>query len=199
MSLINLTLNDIPENIINILTEDGYKITDSKMRILKSYIINKAYYNKLFRNESNTQNTITDFASFNKTYNLLQDKKIENIQGYNFCIKFYNNNNLVDSTFNYRNNKGTDVYIYLVNKTIIKINNTDSFRYIEDRLGKRNIVITKNIDNKIIISYGNFINIPNKKNETLLLLKNIINKEEKHNLLSYNYIKIMFWTSCLVE
>ena len=81
----------------------------------------------------------------------------------------------------------------------IKIINTEPFRYIEGRLGKTNIFITKNSDNKIIISYGNFLTFKIKRNEILQLLKDTVNKQEKNKFLIYNYIKIMYWTSCIID
>jgi hypothetical protein len=178
ISLINIKLNILPENILTIIKQDNFDFKDSMTNTLKTYLLNKAFYNRLFTLDD--KNRIDSIDSFIDIYKYLQKQSIDQIEGYNFCIKLYNNKNK------------KYVYLYLVDKSIIKINNVEPFSYIEDRLSKKNMVINKSIDSKIILSYGNYIDLPLNKKKIETLFKNTKNKLD---LTHYNYIKIMYWIS----
>jgi len=192
ISLIEFELNSIPNNILSLITENGYKLNNNKELGLHSYLIAKAFYIKQFRTLNNIKNLINNFEGFVKIYRQLNRLPIEDIVGYNFCLKLYKNQRPI-SNIKIQNQLDKE-YLYLVNKSIIKIKNSKPFEYIESKLEKNNIFIL-NKDSKIVISYGNILELPIVEIQLKRFFSNSNNQVELNNLLKFNRVKIMYWTS----
>ena len=53
------------------IKEDGYELNNNKMKALNGYIINQAYYNKLFRSIDNSKNIIQECFDYNNFFQSL--------------------------------------------------------------------------------------------------------------------------------
>jgi hypothetical protein len=179
MSINDYKLTTIPNDIIEFITRDNYELSEHKLSGLKAFLMAKALFIKMFKN---TKNDIDSFIETYKKYLQLEDKN-----GYNFCIKLYNNLKI----YKINKQKYTPKYIYISNETIIKIKNKKIFMYIENELSNKKIFLVKKEDN-IILSYGSIINVKNDNTKIDIYFNNLFDKK-------YNNIKIMYWTSVKIN
>lgn len=114
--------------------------------ILTSFINSKIIYNKIFESSGKPIiNDINNFISIYKNIVTTKDKYL----GFNIIIKLYNDEN---------NTKEYDEkYISMKKNTLVKINNTSSYKDIDNILAKNKIFLIVNKD-QYYISYGNTYN-----------------------------------------
>ncbi len=114
--------------------------------ILTSFINSKITYYKIFEpNGKPIINDINNFISIYKNIVTTKDKYI----GYNIVIKLYNEQNNI--------NEYDEKYVSMKKNTLIKINNTSSYKDIDNILSKNKIFLITN-KNQYYISYGNSFN-----------------------------------------
>lgn len=166
---IDTDITSIPQNIIDYYENNNYTLNKNNLNTINAFLISKLYFNKIFPN--NCFNDLNTFTCFYK--NLILNKNIE----YNICLKLYNNDEYI--------------YLYLVNNTIIKIINTNPYKYIENRLANNNVVLLVK-DNKIILCYGKCIDC----DFDLIIFKDFLNITSQtllNHLEKFSNIKIFFW------
>ena len=119
-------------------------------------------------------------------------------QGYNFCIKLYNQYNTIqrEHAYDIYDMFENIEYLYLSNETIVKIKNNKPYAYIERRLGINNLFIMKK-DNDVILSYGSFIIVDVNPELINKFFSNSTDYSQIKKYYKYNKMKIMYWASVI--
>ena len=193
VSIINYKLSELPPNIIQFISQNDFKLNNNKICALSAYLISKGLFIKIFRDEQNTTDLITDFNSFVLVYKRYIELKPENTLGYNFCLKFYNSYKTPDD--NYINNIYDNFdYVHLKNNNIIKINKFEPYFYIERRLEVNNLFLMKK-NSEVVVSYGSYIIIDINPDIINSFFNNSNDYSQIYKYHRYNKLKIIYWVS----
>ena len=177
-------LDYIPDNLMtefNINNNLTDKYNHFSQLVLITFLNIKYIFIKLFYNNTNNKLLINNLYDFIKFYKNIIKNPSEYNNKINICLLFYN-----------KHNKQS---FYIKNKNLIKINNSIEYESICNNLKNNNIFIIKN-NNKLILSYGEYLNLSINKNDIPKLFNNkVLSDGDYKNLFEYTNLTIIYWIS----
>jgi hypothetical protein len=196
LELIDNHIDYLPENLIQEFNiNKNNKYSNISKSVVISFLNIKYVFTKLFYN--NNKLLINNLYDFIKVYkNIIRNKYDLNYK-INICLSFYNNTQ--DSRGKNRHMLPNKQYFYIKNKTLIKIDDYQQYELIYKNLKKNNIFLIQN-KNKLILSYGEYLNFTFDKNDIPKLFNNkILSDGDYKKLFEYTNLTIFYWVSTKVS